>query len=263
MGKRVCRNLPAPVLLALGDPVTGGCGGQESGPGHGPLIEKLPARSLSSRLALDVYVLVEEHAQSKRVGYTPAPEPVAIPPCWYWWVEPVPPVDMEAVAHEVEAQGIPGLRLRVASDADLAHLRDLNALRMLGVAYTQVTDAGSAHLRDLNALRMLDVAYTQVTDAGLAHLKALNGLRMLDVAYTQVTDAGLAHVKDLSGLQTLRLECTQLTDAGLAHLKALKALQSLHLWGTQVTQEGVGKQLSCMPGLRIETPNWNYGYAGL
>jgi hypothetical protein len=194
---------------------------------------------LSSRLALDVYVLVEEHAQSKRVGYTPAPEPVAIPPCWYWWVEPVPPVDMEAVAREVEAQGIPGLRLRVASDADLAHLRDLKGLRSL------------------------DLSTRNVTDAGLAHLKELKGIQTLDLSHTKASDAGLAHVKDLSGLQTLRLECTQLTDAGLAHLKALKALQSLHLWGTQVTQEGVGKQLSCMPGLRIETPNWNYGYAGL
>jgi hypothetical protein len=72
---------------------------------------------------------------------------------------------------EVQAQSIPGLRLRSATDADLAHLQDLNELHWLNLESTLVTDAGLAHLKDLKGLHTLDLHKTKVTDAGVAMLK--------------------------------------------------------------------------------------------
>ena len=67
---------------------------------------------------------------------------------------------------EVEAQGIPGLKLRDATDADLEHLKGLTGLQYLSLGGTQVTDGGLEHLSGLTALRWLELSDAQVTDAG-------------------------------------------------------------------------------------------------
>ena len=57
------------------------------------------------------------------------------------------------------------------TDANLAHLTGLTALKKLGLGGTQVTDAGLAHLAGLTALEELDLADNQVTDVGVAELQ--------------------------------------------------------------------------------------------
>ena len=189
-----------------------------------------PSRRFNSRLKLRVYALVQrgKHAITVRVGQMPADEPLTIPACHQWWVEPIGPTDLatvEALAKEITAQDIPGLELPDAGDDHLARLRDLKGLQFLVVPGPGVTDGGLEHLWQLKGLQWLDLARTKVTDAGLAHLRELKGLRSLDLGFTQVTDAGLAHLRALKGLRELSLSETQVTDAGLAHLRELKGLR--------------------------------------
>jgi len=182
--------------------------------------EKEPARQFNSKLPFRVWVQVEEGQDSKDIGETPSEQPLAIPSCRRWWVQPLGRPDLAAVAKEVEAQRIQGLQLSdSASDDDLVHLKELKGLRELNLWQSQVTDAGLAHLKELKGLQTLSLSWTPVTDAGLVYLKELKGLRELYLYATPVTDAGLAHLKELTGLQFLGLRLTNVTDAGISELK--------------------------------------------
>jgi RNA polymerase sigma factor (sigma-70 family) len=191
----------------------------------------------NSRVAFDVCAVIG--GEHQRVGKTPSDGWLVIPACQWWYVAPLPPVDMEVVLQEVQAQKIPGLRLTYATDADLEYLNGLTALQCLYLFATTVTDAGMEYLTGLTALEGLDLSGTQVTDAGLGHLEGLTALRTFKLGWTAVTDAGLAHLKGLTALQHLDLSETNVTDAGLEHLKGLTVLRQLGLSNTQVTDAGL------------------------
>ncbi|MFH0911688.1 MAG: hypothetical protein V1918_09325 [Planctomycetota bacterium] len=103
--------------------------------GEKPLPEEAPPLAgeklfFNSDVAFEVYAGNEERPGC--IGRTPAVKPLEIPACRYWVVLPLDPVDMEQVAAEVRARGIPGLGLPFSSqDADLAHLEGLKSLRTL------------------------------------------------------------------------------------------------------------------------------------
>ena len=126
--------------------------------------ENAQPKAFNSAVAFDVYAVIGEKRQS--VGSTPSERPLTLPPCRWWYVEPERPVDVEKVSQEVEAQRIPGLKLRDATDADLEHLKWLTGLQYLSLGGTQVTDGGLEHLSGLTALRWLELSDAQVTDAG-------------------------------------------------------------------------------------------------
>ena len=251
MGRRVTMGVLT-LLLGFEVAATSGWAEEESAVDNAGLTEKLPARSFNSKLGFKVWVVVEESEDSKFMGSTPADEPLAVPACRSWFVEPVPPIDMEAVAGEVGAQGIPGLKLPAkASDADLAHLKDLRALQTLDLFHTEVTNAGLAHLRELKGLQRLRLHETGVGDAGLAHLKDLKVLEYLSLGWTLVRNAGLAHFRELKALQTRYLSCTRVADAGLAQLKHLEGLETLDLRATRVTDAGVEELRKSLPHTEI------------
>ena len=87
----------------------------------------------------------------------------------------------------------------------------------------QVTDASLAHLTGLTALKVLNLLFTHVTDAGLAHFTGLQALEILFLANTQVTDACLAHLTRLPSLQRLALYGTEVAAVGLVHFQKLPA----------------------------------------
>lgn len=107
--------------------------------------KKAPPEPFNSAVAFNVYAVIGQ--KDRFVGSTPSSLPLTLPPCLWWYVEPMRPVDREKVCQEVEAQGIPGLRLRDATDADLVHLKELTALHTLALGHTKVTDAGLEQLK--------------------------------------------------------------------------------------------------------------------
>ena len=107
--------------------------------------EEAQPKAFNSAVAFRVYAVIGEEHQL--VGRTPSERPLTIPPCQWWYVEPERPVDMEKVRQEVEAQRIPGLKLRDVTDAGLEHLKALTALRQLYLEGTNVTDAAVEQLK--------------------------------------------------------------------------------------------------------------------
>lgn len=117
------------------------------------------------------------------------------------------------------------------TDAELAHLADLTALRDLDLGDTGATGAGLRHLADLPRLRKLILLNNPIADADLAHLATLISLEDFQVQNPTptITDAGLAHLTGLINLRTLELESPGITSAGLASLGRMEHLTTLTL----------------------------------
>jgi Leucine-rich repeat (LRR) protein len=206
-----------------------------------PPERRYAARTFNSSVAFDVFVRETSGEGSKTVGRTPSANPLEIPACWVWWVQPSAPVkDWDLLVREISQNKVPGLKLGSATDSDVSHLAGLTGLRCLDLSGTKITDAGLEHLKGLSELQELRLKSAQVTDAGLAHLAGLTRLQWLDLSGTKITDTGLVHVKGLTRLQYLFAADTQITDAGLEHLKGLTGLQLLDVTRTQITDVGLG-----------------------
>ncbi len=145
-----------------------------------------------------------------------------------------------------------GVRLQhcPVTDAGLAHLRGLTAVKTLSLRDTAVTDAGIQHLEGLTGLEELLLDATRVSDAGLAHLRLLAVLKTLNLTNTRVTDEGLRQIESLHNLEALWLDGLHTTDAGLAHIQALKNLRILSLFFTPVTDAGLS-HLERLPKLAV------------
>jgi len=89
----------------------------------------------------------------------------------------------------------------------------------LDLARTQVTDAGLAKVAKMSALKELRLDNTGIGDAGLVHLMGLKNLEYLNVYGSKVTDGGIQKLAGLSNLKALYVWQTGVTKAGVAQLK--------------------------------------------
>jgi WD40 repeat protein/Leucine-rich repeat (LRR) protein len=133
---------------------------------------------------------------------------------------------------------LPGCEL---TDGGLSVLKELTRLTVLDLnGNEKVTDAGLAHLVPLTAMKNLSLSDVPVTDAGLAHLKGMTKLQTLLLSGEGVTDAGFAHLAGLTAMVDLELgDLPNLKGPGLQHLKGMSELTSLELENTGVTDEGL------------------------
>jgi len=95
--------------------------------------EKEPGRQFNSKLRFRVLVQLEDGQPPEKIGETPSEQPLAIPPCRSWQVEPLGKFDL-AVVREVSEQRIPGLYLGDGSNEGLVHLGELKGLHTLALA---------------------------------------------------------------------------------------------------------------------------------
>jgi hypothetical protein len=222
----------------------------------------------------------------KILGTTPAREPIHIPACYAWGIEPEEKTTFQqAVAEAVAAQApgvastfwapatdqdllvlqrqLPSLRALIiwespgVTDAGLAELKNFKGLLHLALQHcNEITDAGLARLRDIRELQGLELGYCgKITPAGLTYLKDIKTLQVLELNGDQINDAALAQLKGVDSLTSLDLSwCDQITDAGLAQLKQLKSLRSLNLAKTQITDAGLShlKELKALQSLNLQ-----------
>ena len=139
-----------------------------------------------------------------------------------------------------------------ATDAALAHLRPLSALRHFLAGGPGISDEGLKRLSQSPTLEDIFVLRSKVTDAGLAHLAALPKLKRLVLGSAPgVTDAGLASVGQITSLEDLEINMAPgVTDAGLIPLRTLTKLRILDLQQTAVTAGGVAALRQAIPSLR-------------
>jgi hypothetical protein len=95
-----------------------------------------------------------------------------------------------------------------------------------------IADANLAHLKPLDALEELDVSATSAGNEGLAWISRLPQLRYLELAGCNVGEEGLALIGQMRSLEFLSLSSNQDSlgfREGLAHLAKLPVLRILHL----------------------------------
>jgi serine/threonine protein kinase len=138
-------------------------------------------------------------------------------------------------------------------DEDLARLRGVTSLRMLGLSYLTISDEGLLRLGPLRELENLFLVGTPVTDRGLAMLSGSPNLTLLYLANTKITDVGLKEIGACKRLNELVLTGCPITDAGLKELHGLKFLRILHVQNTKVTFDGIAELESVLPNCSIES----------
>jgi formylglycine-generating enzyme required for sulfatase activity/Leucine-rich repeat (LRR) protein len=136
-------------------------------------------------------------------------------------------------------------RLHEPVEGEFTHLVDLS------LAGTQISDAGLAHLHDLKALKRLVLSRCQISGPGLAHLKKLPNLAELHLGSSLLTTPDLQVVSDLKKLERLNLAGSSISDEGLKHLHGLTNLQELDLRQTKVTAAAKATLQKVLPKCRI------------
>jgi len=157
--------------------------------------------------------------------------------------------------------GFPKLKkLRLArnqvGDAGLDTLSVCSKLEELDLSEDALlTDAGMAHIAKLTALKKLNLWRVQISDEGALKLAPLTKLEWLNLDNTKLTDAGLSLLKDMKALTFLHLGSTQITAAGAPELLHLTSLKDLKITRTALAASDIAvaelKQL--LKGTAIQT----------
>lgn len=253
--------------------------------------EKLrAAREFQSDLALRVWAVVPSESlvddsdecvagELLEVGETPAAEPLSIPRCRTWFVEPLDrrlsSAKLAKLRAVLDAQAVPGISFdgRAAiRDGALRAFEGAQSLEYLDVSGTGVS--GTA-LRRFPRLRFLAVRNTQVMGAswlaslrGLEALDARNSLSMFDPNLESLSRAkrlrvlkltgcfmlGIPKVKALKPLGALRRlelgDCGDARNSSLDDVAALRNLEHLDLRSTAVDDAAL-EQIAKLRGLRV------------
>lgn len=135
----------------------------------------------------------------------------------------------------------------------LAFLKRFRDLRVLSLDDNErVTNSGIAHLKNLDRLRYLGLRWTSIDDAGLIHLKEFTRLQYLDLTGTRITDAGSPHLRTLSRVEDLNLSGTGVTDSALMDIGSMTSLKEVVLPKEGVTAEGVATLKRSAPHLKVQ-----------
>jgi Leucine-rich repeat (LRR) protein len=134
-----------------------------------------------------------------------------------------------------------------ASDAQLAYLAGLTALRKLRLDTTEIGDGGMAHVGKLKMLEDLDLTNTMVSDAGLAQLSGLGKLQRLTLNHTLSRGCCRRRCR----LKSWRLPTRRLMTSSAAALAAMPTLRALRLAYTDITEAGL-RALSALPLRKLD-----------
>jgi hypothetical protein len=159
----------------------------------------------------------------------------AVPP-------PVEPTD-DAVVRRLNELGV---RVRNQPVA-LGDLPALSSLRLSGSRARQFTDADVALLRRLPRLLVLGLAgATRLSEAGIAGIARLPSLTFIDLGMSPVGDEGLRALAEAPALTALVLTGSSgITDDGVAHLRRIDRLRVLNLTSqAALTDAGVAAAMA-------------------
>ncbi len=132
-------------------------------------------------------------------------------------------------------------------------LRALTALPGLKLLHIggDISDAHLAEVGELSALKTLNLSRSSVTDKGLAGLKQLKELTLLRMASPAVTDDGMAHIAELKSLRRLHLVDVHVTVRGIDILARMTWLESFYLDGSRASDESLYRLIKAIPGLHF------------
>lgn len=196
------------------------------------MTENYAAQTFSSELHLTVEALMPGH-QSFPLGKTPMNNPIKIPSCVCWTVEPATNIedyDWERLAKELNHKDIPGLVVPQHTDASvLARMDAVKNLRLLKLEHTENASAGLRWAKKFNNLRALYLGHTSISNSHLALLRNFEELRLLSLRGTKANSKGLSYLTQLDSLQALYLSDTAVVGPGLVNIRKFKNLRRLFM----------------------------------
>ncbi|MBI3823735.1 MAG: hypothetical protein HY289_13785 [Planctomycetes bacterium] len=130
-----------------------------------------------------------------------------------------------------------------ATDAglkEIATLRQLKVLKMVGADKKKVTDAGVRQLFKLEQLTELVICQNgnSLDASAFVGVGKLKQLRIVDFSNSSADDNTLKELSTLPQLRQLWFYGTRMTDAGMAHLGKVATLEEVNV-GFEVTDKGV------------------------
>lgn len=157
-------------------------------------------------------------------------------------------------------------------DAELAPLKNLSKLRILGCGNSPATGSCLQEFSNLPSLQMIAfggrfeghnlqhfakfpnlvhvfLGWTKLSDDDLQYVPELQKVRHVLLNRTEISGEGLQYLSRWSAIDTLSLSTTKITDAGLTHLPLLTKLKKLDLAENDVGDASVAT-LSRYPSLQ-------------
>ena len=136
-------------------------------------------------------------------------------------VGPYNDFDLEEVCREPMRREVLGLNFwREVSDEGLPLVGQLKHLRVLFIGGDNVTDADIEHLRALEALENLSLSARQVTHATFEHINGLlKNLRSLSLSNVGLTDEVLQSIRELVSLREPSITGSEVAPAGVRYLR--------------------------------------------
>lgn len=113
-----------------------------------------------------------------------------------------------------------------------------------------VTNAILAEVRHLPAVRRLFISGTTITSNGLEVLKDMPNLRHLYIQGT-IDDKSMEYVAAIPQLELLDIQNAHVSNAGLSHLKGKLRLRRLVLYDTGITESGIAELQWALPNCEI------------
>jgi hypothetical protein len=149
--------------------------------------------------------------------------------------------DLEQVKRLPSVRELDCTEVRGVTDAGLAKLAGLPALRVIKLERTSVTDAGMAQLQKIRNLEDLDLKRTGITAAGYKEVGKFSGLKRLRVVYNKFDDDCLQAIKDLKNLELLDMQdCNLPTEKGLMVLQGFPKLRNVRMYGPNINDKVIG-----------------------
>ena len=159
-------------------------------------------------------------------------------------------IDGEGLAHLGELRNLKRVYLKGTPVGDnVAHLKGLQSIEVLGLSDTGVTENGLLQLKQLSRLKSLLLSEgTVLSEVGIRHVvETWPDLESLTIR-TSAGDAAVEHLKHLSKLNTLGLGIN-VSNGGLQNIAKLPlSLTTLWLLDAKISGEGL-RYLSEMPQL--------------
>ncbi len=134
----------------------------------------------------------------------------------------------------------------------LAHLQNLNMLKVLELTSTNINNEALTYLEKLINLEALGLSYTNIDNLALKSINKLKELKILWLNGTFITDEGLATLNNLDKLMLLGLSGTNISQASYVSLSKMNSLKRLYLYNCHFSPEYIDKLKKALPNCKVK-----------
>lgn len=132
----------------------------------------------------------------------------------------------------------------------------------LSINFVNIKQYDKSMLEELSNVKYqiinLRMSNQAIKDSDLLKLIPFKNLRYLQIEKSEITDEGMDAIAKINSLEQINLYGTNITDKGLDKLQSSTNLKVLYLWKTNTTVSGISKLKKALPGIKIESGNFEF-----